>query len=363
MYADYEKEFKQECRDEYLNSSMEELSKFMKMSEATKLSKAINGLLEQHSNMRKLFDVKYIKKDSDATYQILEFDTPQWILPSLGFVSQDLLDVNADTLAVPIFSIQAAKSWLIKFWEEKEDEVLDRAVFSVVRALMDYETEAGWRTIIPAITSKFDGAGILPPRPPQMYEMPPGDRAAGYFSKELINRMIVGMARKGHRLSTLLVSPEDLADIREYSDVDVDPITRREIFESAGAGTLWGINLIQDNDLGIRGKFNIGDKTSEWGPFKGNAGDNRYNDYHIVHGNVVDQNGNLVIAGETQIYGFAEDHKMSIKMPIKKFEAHWDPSLLRRQQIGFYGWQKMGLCCLDNRFLSAGVIDRFVPGA
>lgn len=360
MYSDYQEKFKGKCRDEYLNASMTELQKFLRESEATEIANAINGLLEEYSTTRKLFDVKYIERDSEATYQLLEFETPQWILPSLGYVAQDMLEVESEEICVPIFSVQAAKSWAMKYWEEKEDEVLDRAIIAVVKALMDYETEAGWRTIIPAVTSAFDGAGVLPPRPAQLHSMPAGDRAAGYFSKELINRMIVGMARQGQQLRNLMVSPEDLADIREYSDVDVDPITRREIFEAAGLGRIWGINFIEDRDLGVKGKYNINDKTSEWGPFQGDS-KNHFNDYHIVHGNILDKNGGLVTAGETQIYGFAEDHKLSLKMPIRKFEAHWDPSLTRRQQIGFFGWMKMGLCCLDSRCLSAGVIDRYVP--
>jgi len=252
---------------------------------------------------------------------------------------------------------------MLKYWENKEDEILDRAIISVVQALAEYESEAGWRVIIPAVTTAFGGAGILPPRPAQVFELPPGDPAAGYFSKELVNRMIIGMKRNSQTLSQLMVSPEDLGDIREYTDTDVDPITRREIFKAGGKGAIWGIDLVESMDLGVRGKYNINDKTCKFGSFKGSDEKNNFNDYQITHGNLLDENGNLVIPGETQVYGFSEDHKMSLKMPIIKFQAHWDPSLIRKQQIGFFGWMKMGMCCLDNRHMSAGVIDRFVPGA
>ena len=70
-----------------------------------------------------------------------------------------------------------------------------------------------------------------------------GSSGAGYFSKELINKMIVTMKRAGHSLTCFYVFPEDVADIREWSDTDFDPVTKREIFQSSKAGVFWNMAI------------------------------------------------------------------------------------------------------------------------
>lgn len=251
----------------------------------------------------------------------------------------------------------------MKYAEEGRHDIIEKAITTASKVLAEYEDEALWRTIFPPVTSAFDGAGVLPPRPAQIYEMPAADPTAGYFSKELINRMIVGAKRAGRNLVELLVSPEDLADIREWTELDVDPETRQRIFEAKSPlKEIWSIKLTEVEHLGVRGLYNINDRSSKFGPLSGNASNNAFNDYHITHGNVRDENGNLIIAGETQIIGLCEGYKEQLRMPLIPYEAHYDWSLLRKQRTGFFGWQKFGAGCLDGRYLLMGVIDRYVPG-
>jgi len=318
--------------------------------------------LEEQSYMRSLFTVERLGPGAQPTYPIAdEFDSPIWILPHIGYVAQDYIEYIAEEVSIPTFTVQAAKDWLLRYAREGRTDVVQRAQQAVSKSLASYEEEAGWRTIIPAATSAFNGAGVLPPRPAPIYEMAAGDPASGYLSKELLNRMIVGMQRLGRNLQELWISPEDMADIREYTDIDVDQVTRREIFQAAGLGSIWGVRFRVVDALGVRGKYNINDKTSEYGPFKGNAGSNAYNDYTISNGNIVDINGNLSTAGETQIYGF-DNSDISLVMPIKQeYQAFDDPTLHRKQKQGFYGWMEFGMACLDARFLCMAVIDRYTP--
>jgi len=62
---------------------------------------------------------------------------------------------------------------------------------------------------MPAATSSFSGKGLLGSRPAPIYEIQPSSTGAGYLSKELINKMIVGFKRIGRTLTDLYVSPED----------------------------------------------------------------------------------------------------------------------------------------------------------
>jgi hypothetical protein len=355
-----------ETREEFIeeyNKCREEWAGMLVKSELPLFSKAINEEVERRSLMRKFFTVEQIESGSSANYPLPEdLETPVWILPGMGYVAQDYLELMADEVSIPVFTVQVAKEWLLKYDQEKRVDIVIQGIKSAAKVLSEYEEEAAWRTIFPAITSGFDGAGVLLPRPAPIYQMPSADPAAGYFSKELVNRLIVGAARTGHKLTEILLSPEDLADIREWTDMDVDPHTRAMIFQAKGnLGELWGIKLTELDQLGIRGRYNINDKTSQYGPFSGSSTKNAFNGYHITHGNVMDENGNLVIAGETQIIGLCEGYQEQLRMPFIPYEAHYDWTLLRKQRTGFFGWQKFGMGCLDARYLLMGVIDRYVP--
>jgi hypothetical protein len=329
---------------------------------AASLSGPILKKVEEKSYMRQLFQTETLGPGEQASYPLEEeLDGPIWVLPNMGYVAQDYLELQKEEIIIPTFTIQAGKDWLIKYAKAGRTDVVVKAQQIVAKSLSDYEEEAGWRTIMPAATSAFDGANMLPPREAPIYELPAGDAAAGYFSKELINRMIVGMQRLGRNLTELWISPEDMADIREYTDTDVDPVTRREILQAAGLNGMWNVRFRVVECLGVKGKYNINDRTSEYGPFKGNNAENKFNDYAITHGNVMDLNGALLTAGETQVYGF-DTSDVSLVMPIvQTFEAHEDLSMLRKQKAGFFGWEEFGMACLDARFLCLGIIDRYTP--
>jgi hypothetical protein len=353
---------KEEHVNEY-NKCREEFQAVLIKTELPKVSERINSIVKERSLARKIFTVGELAPGQKASYPIMsEFETPVWVLPGLGYVALEYFEVLAEEVLLPTFSVQAAKNWSLKYDNDGRVDVLQKAIEAIAKALVSYEDEGAFRVIWPAVTSAFDGAGILPPRPASVYRMPDGDPTAGYLSKELINRMIIGAKRIGQTLVEILVSPEDLADIREWADVDVDPVTRRSIFRTAGLGEIWNIQLREVEQLGVRGIFNINDQTSESGPFKGNSGSNSFNDYHITHGNIVDENGNLVVPGETQIIGLCEDHKESLVMPmVIPYKAHYDWTLIRKHMTGLFGWQEFGLGCLDARCILTGVIDRYTP--
>jgi hypothetical protein len=329
---------------------------------AAALTKPILQKLEQVSYMRDLFEVENLEPGAQASYPIADdYESPVWILPGMAYVAQDYMEFVQEEVVIQTFTVQAAKDWKIAYAKEGRIDIVTKAQNYVAKTLAKFEEEAGWRVLAPACTKAFDGAGVTAPRPAPIYQMPQGDATAGYFSKELINRMMVGMQRIGRNLDELWVSPEDIADIREYTETDVDPYTRREIFQAKGLGKIWDVNLRTVDALGVRGLWNIHDKDSDFGPFKGDSVFNRFNDYTITNGNLVDINGNLLQAGETQVYGF-DRSDVALVMPVKEeFQAFEDPNLLRRQKQGFFGWQTFGMACIDSRFICMGIIDRYTP--
>jgi hypothetical protein len=326
---------------------------------AAALTTPILQKVELESIMRQLFTVEELGPGAQAVYPIAEdFEIPVWVLPGLGYVAQNFIEGIGEEVYVPTFSIDAAADWKISYARDSRIDIPQRAAARVAKDLANYEEECGWRVILPAATSSFAGKGLLGSRPAPIYEINPASTGAGYLSKELINKMMVGFKRIGRTLTDLYVAPEDAADIREWTDTDIDPVTRREIFQAAGMGSIWNVALHEVQHLGATGLYNINAYGSEFGKFIAAAG-NTYNSYTIDNANLTAADGTVTTLGETQIIGFDLNSNDSLVMPIRKmYEAHDDPTLLRVQKQGFFGWQELGFACLDSRMLGMGVIDR-----
>ncbi len=326
---------------------------------AAALTTPILQAVERDSLMRQLFAVERLGPGAQASYPIAEdFEIPVWVLPGLGYVAQNFIEGIGEEVYVPTFTIDASGDWKLTYARDSRIDIASRASEKAGKAIADYEEECGWRVILPAATSVFNGKGLLGSRPAPIYEINPASTGAGYLSKELINKMIVGFKRIGRTLTDLYVAPEDAADIREWTDTDIDPITRREIFQAAGMGSLWGVALHEIQHLGATGLYNINGSTSAYGKFLAGGGDT-YNGYTLDNPNVTAADGTVSTLGETQILGFDLSVNDSLVMPIRKeYEAHDDPALLRVQKAGFFGWEEIGFACLDPRMLGMGIIDR-----
>lgn len=326
---------------------------------AAALTTPILQKVELESIMRELFTVERLEPGAQAVYPVAEdFEIPVWTLPGLGYSAQNFIEGVGEEVTVNTFSMNASADWKITYARDSRIDIAQKAAARVAKDLANYEEECGWRVIIPAATSSFAGKGLLGSRPAPIYEINPTSTGAGFLSKELINKMMVGFKRTGRTLTDLYISPEDAADIREWTDTDIDPVTRREIFQASGMGEIWGIRFHEVQHLGATGLYNINGNSSSFGKFIAD-GSEEYNSYTLENPNVTSADGTISTLGETQILAFDLSVNDSLVMPIRKeYEAHEDPVLLRQQKQGFFGWQEVGFACLDSRMLGLGVIDR-----
>jgi hypothetical protein len=326
---------------------------------AAALTTPILQAIEQQSIMRQLFAVERLGPGAQASYPVAEdFEIPVWVLPGLGYVAQNFIEGIGEEVYVPTFTIDASGDWKLTYARDSRVDIAARAAEKAAKGIADYEEECGWRIILPAATSAFHGKGLLGSRPAPIYEINPASTGAGYLSKELINKMIVGFKRIGRTLTDLYVAPEDAADIREWTDTDIDPVTRREIFQAGGMGSLWNVALHEIQHLGATGLYNINGNASAFGKFVADVTEH-YNSYLLDNPNVTNADGTVLTLGETQVIGFDLSVNDSLVMPIRKdYEAYDDPTLLRVQKAGFFGWEEIGFACLDPRMLGLGIIDR-----
>jgi hypothetical protein len=311
------------------------------------------------SEMRKIFTEEMLEPGAQASYPVADdFEVPVWVLPRLGAVAHNFIEGVGEEVYVPTFSIDFSEEWSLRYARESRVDIAVRAAKNAARAVAEYEEECGWRVVFPAATSAFAGQGMLTARPAPIGEVT--GTGAGFLSKELLNKLILIMKRNGRTLTDLWISPEDAADIREWSGSDVDDFTRREIFQAGGLDSgFWGVQFHIVNHLGAQGKFNINGSTSDFGVFKADGSD-EYNDYSLDNPNLVDANGIVSTLGETQVWGFDLRSNDVFVMPIKQNLTVYPAGneLLRHQKDGFFGWQEQGFGVLDNRPLCMGVIDR-----
>ena len=315
-------------------------------------------LVRDQSLARQLFAVQLLDAGAQASYPIADdFDVPVFILPKVGAVPRNFVELAGEEIVVPTFKVGTACEWALKYARDGRIDIAERCMRTAARAIVDYEEESAWRLLAPAATSAFPGKGLLSARPAPIVEIA-GGPAAGFFSKELVNQMIVKMKRTRRTLTDLYVSPEDMADQREWSGSQVDETTRREIFVSGGMNELWSVKLNEVHQLGMTGRYNINSNDSEGGLFKVGTG-GQFNDYAPTDANKVDADLNLVEAGETHIYGFDLTSNDSLVMPIREELRFFDDPTLHREQLqGFYGWQELGIAVLDPRMISMGIINR-----
>jgi len=315
--------------------------------------------VKDQSIARQLFATEQLGPGAQASYPVADdFEAPIFILPGLGYVPQNYIEGVGEEVFVPTFRVGTSFDWALQYARDSRIDVAQRAMRNAARTMIEYEEEAAWRVITPAVTTAFAGKGLLGPRPAPIVEIA-GGPAAGFLSKELINQMIIRMKRQKRSLTDCYVSPEDMGDIREWSDSEVDPITRREIFLAGGRANIFGVQLHEVFQLGAVGKYNVNSNDSDFGIFRLSGG-NTFNSYAPEHPNKVNAYGEVTEAGETQIYGFDLTSNDSLVMPIRQELKFWDDPMLHRfQKQGFYGWEEVGFACLDTRMMMMGIIDRY----
>ena len=95
------------------------------------------------------------------------------------------------------------------------------------------------------------------------------------------------------------------ADIREWTDTDIDPVTRREIFQAGGMGSLWNVALHEIQHLGATGLYNINGSASAFGKFVAD-GTEHYNSYLLDNPNIT----NAESLAFSESYGFSTNGKV-----------------------------------------------------
>ena len=237
---------------------------------------------------------------------------------------------------------------------------------------MEKNKDYGWGAIILETSKVGKSIGSVP-----IYQVGEGNVGAGYFSKDLINKMMLGFRRSGRTLTDLYISSEDYADVCEWANVyekktgnkkisgietfdwfngkergynkdkdkDIDQETKDEV---------WDIKIHETTQLGAFGLYNINGSGSKYGEFIADS-NNCFNSYSLINPNITAENGTIIKLGETQILGFDSNSTNN----DTGYFGDDRVMLFRSQRFEFFSPNCLfGPMYLDTSMFGIGIIDR-----
>lgn len=243
-------------------------------------------------------------------------------IPNLGRIPERA--VAGDYVTIPTYRIANAIQWSLSFAQHANWNVISRAMQVMQAGFVKKMNDDGFHTLLAAAYDR----NIL------VYD---GDASAGQFTKRLVSLMKTTMARNAGgniasirrgRLTDVFLSLEAIEDVRNWGLDQVDELTRREIYlasdDSDAVTRIFGVNLHPMYELG---------EGQEYQNFFVNT-----------------LGGSLQSSDVELLVGVDLVNRDSFVMPHRgSVQVFADPTLHRRQEEGFYGWQEVGFACLDGR--------------
>lgn len=312
------------------------------MNEARKaLAKALEGAFRAavlaDDTLGEIYEKIVVPAGADTRFPLHflapgeEEDRVAFVMPKEGAIPQNFIE--GDELYVPTYVVANSIDWPLRYardarWDVVQD-ALDVYRYGFVRRFND----DGWHTLLQSACTNgrvVDTAA-----------------AAGVLTKKLITNLMVAIKRlTGGRISKvtdIFLSPEGLADIRNWAVAEVDDTTRRNIFVGpgiAGLPEIFGIKLHELQELGEGQAYQTymaataGCNKASWFVAGGGA------DLEFCVAMDLNRRAN---------YPF----KMPIREDVRIFD---DPTLHRSARAGVYGWAEVGFAVLDSRY---GIIGTF----
>lgn len=287
-----------------------------------------SGVLEP-DQIEPIFDRITLPRGADAKFP-LDFFRPSdgwgesethkaFIVPKEGSIPQ--VAIEGEEIFVPTFKMANAIDWALDYARDARWDVVAKALEVFTNGFVQRLNDEGWKVILAAAASH--GSVVSD-----------SAAAAGVFTKRLLTSLMTEIKRltggRGSRLTDLYLSPEAVADIRNFDNTILDDITLRNILVTPEDGTpqMFGVRLHESPDFGAN------------------------QDYQDI---LINDNGVSLGADLEFVVGLDLENRDSFVMPVREeMQMFDDPALHRRQRAGVYGWLEVGFATLDNRRVILG---------
>lgn len=235
-------------------------------------------------------------------------------VPREGAIPERIIE--GDEIYVPTYKIGNAISWDLDYARDGRWDVIGRAIEVFANGFVRKLNDDGWHTILYCAAQNAVS----------------NDSAAssGVFTKKLLTTLMTAIKRltggRGSRVTDLYLSPEAVADIRNFSYTDVDEVTLRNLLITPedGVPQFFGVRLHELQELGVG---------------------QEYQTY------LVDTVGASMAAGDDEfVVALDLKNRDSFVMPVREdMKMFDDPALHRSMRAGVYGWMEIGFAALDTR--------------
>lgn len=261
-------------------------------------------LIPEQSTVRSIFRVEELAPNAQPEYPI-SFDRTVLASYMPKYAGNVVRVLEGDVLYVPTFGIEGAYRYSMDIADQGRLDIARMADEELRSQIVAKEEAAGWSTI----KGTFSGVNAN-----QTVYCSGTTEAFHAFSKKAINAMSVQMDIQRRTLTDLYASPRSIADIKEWSNNQIDFTTAREIFVNGGlpGGRIWDIQL------------------------------------HKVY--------NSSLVPNSEAWGF-DTNKFGV-MPIRKaLKTYEDPTAIQQWQIGVMARELVGFGTTDSYAVVKAVMD------
>jgi hypothetical protein len=271
-------------------------------------------LIKAQSYVRQIYRSKPLEPGQSSEFRVGAQDEDSdvaWVSTGLGRTPRRQL--YGDRIFVPTFYIDDAVEYDMSIAEEgRWDEAMEQEDILKNRIIRK-ENLIGFTLITTAIAdASYDSSQTI-----EIGTAGNGtrddDTGEGFFSKQLINRMIIQMDTMKREMNTIFLSPLNLGDLREWTETQIDATTRREYFVAGGANSIWDVQLVKVN--------------------------------------------NSTLLDDETVYGF-DTRYFGVFVERKALDTREDPTAIVNWKVGIQARENIGMAVTDIKSLVKGVVDR-----
>lgn len=259
--------------------------------------------------------------------------------------SQDVF--AGQELKIAPYRLDSAVSFLKKYARRGRLDVLAKAVERMAQEVLVKQERNAWAVILKAVANGSTGGSA--------HTIQLGTTTT--FQLDHLNQMMTRMRRVNESfangtpadgfskgITDLFISPEVMENVRAFSynavggstsgasNTDLPNTVRDEIYRAAGAGSLFGVNLVEIMELGVNKKYSS--LFSTLATQAGLSGYDATTDDVLV--GIDASKGAFIRAIATQ------DNSTFTALADDQFSA-------RSEKLGFYGHLEEGRVCVDTR--------------
>jgi len=298
---------------------------------AQTLDGAFKSAVLEEDTLEGIFDRVMVPVGGDTRFPIHflepgdEEDHVAFVMPKEG--AMPLRMIEGDEIYVSTYVLGNTINWPIRYARDARWDVVADAMDVFYYGFTRKMNDDGWKTII---TSAVENGAVTD-----------SDAADGTLTKKLFTNLQIGIKRltggRRSKVTDVYLSPEALADIRNWGPTVVDEATRRQIFQGEQSlPAIFGVNLHEHLELGEGQRLQTYIESSD-GPDKSSW---------------FTSDKEFCIALD-----LSSKPNYPFKMPIREELGVFDDQTMHKTaRMGVYGWMELGFAVLDQRY---GMIGTF----